>query len=230
MVTKRPRAFFYRRFGQKHFIAHGHIEQIVNGPQLKCMDVVGLSHLSVQMQNCWLILTQMGYEADTNNSDNLVKIVKRLPLHLQSKWANEAGNLTLTGIESTFSHLAKFLEGKAMLANTMYGEIVGSAPDKERNTKQPSKEKTAGQDKRKIYSIQSRAGDGPVRNATPPVPNCPLCFGQHRLARCELMKVKSPEERKGFVRKTSLCDNCFRSGHMAIDRRSKVKCQVNGCG
>ena len=46
MVTKRPRAFFYRRFGQKHFIAHGHIEQIVNGPQLKCMDVVGLSHLS----------------------------------------------------------------------------------------------------------------------------------------------------------------------------------------
>ena len=141
MVTKRPRAFFYRIFGQKHFIAHGHIEQIVNGPQLKCMDVVGLSHLSVQMQNCWLILTQMGYEADTNSSDNLVKIVKRLPLHLQSKWANEAGNLTLTGIESTFSHLAKFLEGKAMLASTMYGEIVGSAPDKERNTKQPSKEK-----------------------------------------------------------------------------------------
>ena len=44
------------------------------------------------------------------------------------------------------------------------------------------------------------------------------------------MKVKSPEERKGFVRKTSLCDNCFRSGHMAIDRRSKMKCQVNGCG
>lgn len=182
------------------------------------------------MQNCWLILTQMGYEADANSSDNLVKIVKRLPLHLQSKWANEAGNLTLTGIESTFSHLAKFLEGKAMLANTMYGEIVGSAPDKERNTKQPSKEKTAGQDKRKIYSIQSRAGDGPVRNATPPVPNCPLCFGQHRLAKCELMKVKSPEERKGFVRKTSLCDNCFRSGHMAIERRSKMKCQVNGCG
>ena len=51
MVTKRPRSFFYRRFGQKHVIAHGHIEQIVNGPQLKCMDVVGLSHLSVQMQN-----------------------------------------------------------------------------------------------------------------------------------------------------------------------------------
>ena len=128
MFTKRPRSFFYRRFGQKHVIAHGHIEQIVNGPQLKCMDVVGLSHLSVQMQNCWLILTQMGYEADTNSSDNLVEIVKRPPLHLQSKWVNEAGNLTLTGIESTFSHLGKFLEGKAMLANTMYGEIVGSAP------------------------------------------------------------------------------------------------------
>ena len=92
------------------------------------------------MQNYALTLTQMGYEADINSSDNLVKIVKRLPVNLQSKWADEAGNLTLTGIEPTFSHLAKFVGGKAMLASTMYGEIVGSALHKERSTTQPSKE------------------------------------------------------------------------------------------
>ena len=74
------------------------------------------------MQNYALTLTQMGYEADINSSDNLVKIVKRLPVNLQSKWADEAGNLTLTGIEPTFSHLAKFVGGKAMLASTMCGD------------------------------------------------------------------------------------------------------------
>lgn len=71
---------------------------------------------------------------------------------------------------------------------------------------------------------------GPPANATPPIVNCPLCTGQHRLSKCELMKAKSPEERKSFVRQVRLCDNCFASGHMAMDCRSKMRCQVNGCG
>ena len=182
------------------------------------------------MQNYALTLTQMGYEADINSSDNLVKIVKRLPVNLQSNWADEAGNLTLTGIEPTFSHLAKFVGGKAMLASTMYGEIVGSALHKERSTTQPSKEKTAGRDEGKTYKTQSRAGDGSVRNATPPVPNCPLCSDYHRLAKCQLMEAKSPEERKGFVRQAGSRGNYFGSGCMAIECSSKMKCQVNGCG
>ncbi|PFX11376.1 hypothetical protein AWC38_SpisGene24930, partial [Stylophora pistillata] len=220
----------HRRFGQKHVIAHAHIEKIVNGPQIKRTDIVGLSDLSVQMQNCALTLIQMGYEADINSSDKLVKIVKRLPVHLQSKWADEAGNLTLSGIEPTFSHLAKFVEGKAMLANTMYGEIVGSAPDRERSTRQSPRGKTADRVRGKTYTTQTGADDGPVPNIIPPVLNCPMCSGQHRLAKCELMRAKSPEERKSFVRRARLCDNCFGSGHMASDCRSRMKCQVNGCG
>ena len=81
----------------------------------------------------------MGYEADINSSDKLVKIMRRLPIHLQSKWADTAGQLTLRGIEPTFSHLAKFGEERALLANTMYGEFVGSTPEKERHIKQQSK-------------------------------------------------------------------------------------------
>ncbi|PFX21864.1 hypothetical protein AWC38_SpisGene13647 [Stylophora pistillata] len=50
----------HRRFGQKHVIAHAHIEKIVNGPQLKRTDAVGLSDLSVQMQNCALTLVLTG--------------------------------------------------------------------------------------------------------------------------------------------------------------------------
>ena len=104
----------------------------MDGPQLKATDVVGLSDLSVEMQNCALILIQMGYEADINSSDKLVKIMRRLPIHLQSKWADTAGQLTLRGIQPTFSYLAKFVEERAMLANTMYAEFVGSTPENER--------------------------------------------------------------------------------------------------
>ena len=138
---EKAKEILYHRFGRKHVIAHAHIAKIVDGLQLRATDVVGLSDLSVEMQNCALILVQMGYEADINSSDKLVKIMRRLPVHLQSKWADTAGQLTLRGVEPTFSHLAKFVEERAMLVNTMYGEFVGSSQEKERRIKQQSKKK-----------------------------------------------------------------------------------------
>ena len=132
---RKAQEILYHRFGQKHIIAHMHITKIVEGPQIKNADVTGLSDLSVQMQNCALTLVQMGYEADVNSSDNLVKLVKRLPVHLQSKWADRAGSLTLAGTKPTFMDLAGFVEEKALLANTMYGRIVGVTPDKEWSSK-----------------------------------------------------------------------------------------------
>ena len=223
---RKAQEILYHRFGQKHIIAHAHITKIVEGPQIKNADVTGLSDLSVQMQNCALTLVQMGYEADVNSSDNLVKLVKRLPVHLQSKWADRAGSLTLAGAEPTFMDLAGFVEEKALLANTMYGRIVGATPDKERSSKPPPKVKPPLS---KGSTFATLSEDGPQAN-TASILICPLCTGQHRLWKCELMKAKSPEERKGFVRQARLCDNCLGSGHMAKDCRSKMRCQVNGCG
>ena len=69
----------------QHIVAHAHIAKIVEGPQLIGTDVTGWSDLSVQMQNCALTLAQIGYKADVNGSDNLMEVMKRLPVHLQSK-------------------------------------------------------------------------------------------------------------------------------------------------
>jgi len=61
----------------------------------------------------------MGYEADVkkkrkkkNSSENLAKVLKLLPVHLQSKWADRAGPLTLAGTEPTSMDLAGFVERK----------------------------------------------------------------------------------------------------------------------
>ena len=86
---RKAQEILFHRFGQKHIIAHAHITKIVEGLQIKNTDATGLSDLSVKMQNCALTLVQMGYEADVNSSDNLVKVVKRLPVHLQSNRRTE---------------------------------------------------------------------------------------------------------------------------------------------
>jgi hypothetical protein len=45
-------------------------------------------HLSIKMQNCSIALKQMDYEADLNLVATLERIVRRLPTHLQFKWAD----------------------------------------------------------------------------------------------------------------------------------------------
>jgi len=73
--------------------------------------------------------------------------------------------------------LGGFVEEKALLANTIYGRIVGLTPDKEPNSKPPPKIKSLSS-KKNTFATQSE--DLPQVN-TAPIVTCPLCSGQHRL-------------------------------------------------
>ena len=141
----------------------------------------------------------------------------------------------MSGREPTFSHLTQFVEEKALLANTMYGELVGSSPDKDqRNSRLKPKARTYNMSHERAVTMATQSelaiGASSQLTSSPNVPNCPLCSGCHKLSKCEQMKAKSPEERKAFVRQIRLCDNCFGRGYVANDCRSNMKCPVSGCG
>jgi len=112
------------------------------------------------------------------------------------------------------------------LANIRFGRIVGSTPDKEWSFKPQPKVKPPSS----IGNTFATQSEHDPQVSTVPIVICPLCSGQHRLWKCELMKAKGPEERKSFVQQARLCDNSLGSGHMVMGCRSKMKCQVNGCG
>lgn len=146
----------------------------MRGPQLKPTDVAGLSDLSLQMQSCALTLDQLGYKADVNCSDNLIKVVKRLPVHLQSKWADRAGTLILSGTDPTFFYLAKFVQERALLSNTTYRELVGSTPNKDqRNSKvRPKARSYTSQERAITMAMHSHM----VNDASSVCPFCAFLF------------------------------------------------------
>ena len=226
---KKAKDILHTRYGQKHVIAHAYINRLVNGPQLRSTDNAGLSELALQMQNCQLTLGTMGFEADINSSDNLVKIVKRLPVHLQSKWADKAGTLIQNGKEPRFDHLVKFVEERSTLANTMYGQLVGSSPDKDNSTKhKPARPPTSIQRRATTFTTTSSNGNS---QDTPKnlIQNCPLCSSPHKLTRCEKFKEKTPQSRRDFVIQSKLCLNCLGRNHVASECRSENTCKVPGC-
>ncbi|CAG2214645.1 unnamed protein product [Mytilus edulis] len=73
------------------------------------------------MQKCEITLSQLGFISDIDNSDNLRKIVKRLPMHLRVKWVDIAHSITESGREPRFTDLTKFIDQKSRIAASMYG-------------------------------------------------------------------------------------------------------------
>jgi len=236
---KKAREILLTRYGQRHVIAHAYINRLVNGPQLKTSDGAGISELALQMQNCQLTLVNMGFQADVNSSDNLVKVVKRLPVHLQGKWADKAGSLIKGGVEPNFEHLTKFVEEKAMLANTMYGQIVGSSPERDNSTRiKPTynRNQNSSNSRASTFMTHSQVSHKNSQDQESPQaskgPNlkCPDCSGPHKLTRCEKFKEKNTQQRRDFVMQARLCHNCLGRNHIARDCRSENTCRVQGCG
>ena len=46
------------------------------------------------MEKCEITLSQLGFVSDIDNSGNLRKIVKRLPMYLRVKWVDVAHSIS----------------------------------------------------------------------------------------------------------------------------------------
>jgi hypothetical protein len=215
------------RFGKPHIIANAYISELVDGPQVRNSDNVGLQKVADQMRRCELTLTEMGYTADMNNTETLRKIVRRLPFHVRAKWVDKADRFLVAGVEPSFSHLTEFVENRARVANTMYGQDLGSVPSKKAIVSNHYSAK-------KATTLATQGGDGKAysyvkRNEGSHAWKCPSCSGAHGLLYCKGFAQKSFSERQKITRDNKLCDNCFRKGHYAKGCMDKGGCDVEGC-
>ena len=96
---------------------------------------MSLSKLAIEMQKCEITLSKMGYSADLDNSENLHKIVRRLPMHAHA-------NLIESGVEPKSSHLINFIEQRAKVANNVYrrdlAETNGTFKPKSQSSLKPA--------------------------------------------------------------------------------------------
>ena len=61
------------------------------------------------MEKCQITLGQIGFESDINNTQNLRKIVRRLPSHVRGKWIELASRKIELGVEPNFNDLHVFI-------------------------------------------------------------------------------------------------------------------------
>ena len=188
----RARQILGQQFGQPHVITHALIKKVVGRQQLKPNDAKSISDLARDMRRCQITLQQMGYTADLNASDTLLKVQQLLPIHLQSKWADRAQNLIVAGMEPHFGHLTDFIEKAAVVANTMYGKNIGrNDKDLPRPFQQKGQQRFAG--RRGVTSLSTQATQGQDGQARQW--KCQCCEGTHKLATCRQFAKKTHKER-----------------------------------
>ncbi|XP_067030756.1 uncharacterized protein [Acropora muricata] len=237
-----------KNFGQKHIVVRAFIDKVIRGPQIRASEPDKLSQLARDIRNCILNSEHMHYQADINSMDTLKRVVMRLPSHLQAKWAEESSGLIESGIEPEFSHLTKFVERRAVVANTAFGKLVGTKPDGEKDSK-PVRRKIAHDQAVKVTTLATQASYGyrrqelfceprQTQSAGTQVSNSPefpcpsvclFCDGSHTLEKCFRFSDRSHTERKEFVLNKRLCMNCLKESHVAKRCRLARACMLSGC-
>ena len=219
----RAKAILQSRYGRPHVIARSHIDKLLLGPQIKASDVDGLYKLALDMQKCQMTLSQLGFVSDIDNSENLRRLVRRLPMHLRSRWAEKAHSIFELGREPSFFDLTKFIDERSRVASSVYG--IDIVKEYARDSK-PPQGPSGNIDKGKVTTLSTY-----IENQTPKYDRkCFCCSGACTdLASCDQFKSMSLEDRMKYVVKSKLCFNCLKRNHMSRKCRQEKMCTVSEC-
>ena len=201
------------RYGQSHVVAQCYIGKLVNGPVIRNNDTKSLSRLGLEMSRAEITLTQLGFLEQINNLENIRRIVGRLPGYMKSKWVELAYSITKKGQSVKFTDLCKFVNERASLESSMFGLDFANALKQAPSQGKPGNSRGV-HDKysyNKGYQGTSLATAGSVPN------KCRCCSGTcSKLAECAKFKGMRYRERRDYVRKNRLCDNCFIFKHYKV--------------
>ncbi|CAG2233547.1 unnamed protein product [Mytilus edulis] len=208
---KRARAILYSRYGRPHVIARSFIEKLVYGAQIKASDIEGLSKLALEMQKCEITLSQLGFNSDIDNSENLRCIVKRLPMHMRTRWVDIAHSISESGREPRFSDLAKFVDEKSRIASSMYGYDLCRENNQSKTDNRVFTSKHHNNDtvKSKVTMLSTQS----LNNTAKYEHKCNCCTGTCvDLTSCSKFKSMSLDDRYKLVRMLKMCYNCLKGG------------------
>ena len=222
------------RFGQPFKIVRACVDTLVKGPVIAPQDKKGLQRYADKAQVMYDTLEAMNYLGEMN-TDNLEKMILRLPKWAQAKFREHLKKLEHQGrIMPIFKDVVNFLNDRADVANHPFFSS-SSTETKPTNSKRPNTNDQTSPFKFTTLTTEGAKKDS--EDSNPEVSkdrktgNCPMCGRSHPLYRCEMFKSKPVEERAEFVKKKRICFNLINSvEHSSRSCKSSVRCRAPECG
>ena len=217
------RESLFNDYGQPHTIAYCCEQKLLNSPRLKFKDPSGLKDLAILMDKCLGIMEDIGDFATLNSFGTIKRITDKLSEEMQREWVRWAFRvLKTTGHQAKFKELVEFVRHESDEANSLYGKSFYSG-SKPLMCSQPSAKRSSS------FGTAVYRGENARTNHASGL-CCPYCKGGHNLNSCDDFKNISRSKRIDYLRKENRCFRCFAKGHVVGDCRSRLVCEVDGCG
>ena len=129
-----------QNFGKPYTIAQSYIKGLVSGKRIPADDPEALLNFSRELLKANNSLEALGYTADLNATTNIKAVARRLPFHVQTRWADRAQALQKSSIEPKFKDLVELVQDRAEAACSAYAPEP-KAPDKAQTSKTRDKPK-----------------------------------------------------------------------------------------
>ena len=190
----KAKQILYKNYGKKNMIARLFINALLDGPPIKPDDSIALINLAEKLEECSSTLEHLHYFLDFNCFENLVKIIRRLPAALQTRWLCSAAKMEEEGRESRFSDVRKFVAKEAVVVKSSYAPMINKGKKKAHVPKYSSH-----------FTVIERSKSRP---AVARSHKRWSCSANHYLWGCPNFNRKLVSERLQCDRQAHLCDNC----------------------
>jgi hypothetical protein len=244
---------FERRYGDCEIIANAFVKRALDWPLVKSDDPKGLDSLSIFLTECQNAVTSIDAVRVLDYSENLRRVVAKLPFYVQAKWRNLVFDRKERSEQVYFKDLVKMVQREAHKANDpTYGRAAlmqdNSDKGKGGSNLKGSKPRTRGSFATEVDSVQpAAAADVHVKNIQGSKPSqsgqvnlnqnngttmkfasekpCGFCKNHlHSFEHCRAFRAKPVKERVDYVKSKGLCWGCLRQGHQNKFCRNRATC------
>ena len=206
------------RFGREEDITQAHLRSIFTAVPPTLTDLPAMERFCSVVCNGVTVLRSLGYVSDLASSENLRRVVEKLPIELRRTWGGEV--FRLRPDRPTLETFSEWLKVQTSILS--YAAIQTVDSDR-KHAASRTKEDMATVRKSAFVTRATHTGEMGARKA------CVACNEEHWLAECPAFEAKNPSARMEIVRAGGLCFSCLRKGHWSRECRSTKRCSVENC-
>ena len=172
----------------------------------------------------------MGYFSSINSTENITKVVMRVPKNLRTSYYKSFHDTNFNGNNINLISFKRWLANKihsslnpiaTLIESKIRSKGSGNQGDKSNKLKHDIKNHRLNASSSQSQSGRPHIDDKKLR--------CWFCRDSHKISDCTVLKATPVDDRRELVEKNKLCFNCLSSNHMISQCQSKYSCKVSGC-
>ncbi|XP_044175494.1 uncharacterized protein LOC122958625 [Acropora millepora] len=195
------------RFGKPFKVVRACIDTFTKGPTIAPQDKEGLQRYADISQVMYDTLESKGCLGEMN-TDNLEKVILKLPKWLRDKFREYVKRLERQGrIMPTLKDVVEFLNDRADLANDPF--FTSPSTEVKSFKRNEDRDKLNLRHLTNLTTSSTKEDNSLERIKDAKSSICPLCTQGHPFYRCEVFKSKPVAERRELVYREGICFNCI---------------------